>query len=125
MLIVDETYLPYANQRQDALRNQIARTLPDSALATGAPQGDGGTRAQNAIAVHFGRDAAKSFLDQPDAYVFPANLSDGDEGTLRLGIVPASDGKPAWLLILLSMAPPLPMRIPFCESRSTKIFAPI
>src|SRR5260370_38621639 len=30
MLVLDDTYVPYANQRQDALRNQIKRRPPQT-----------------------------------------------------------------------------------------------
>lgn len=71
----------------------------------GLPQADGGVRAQNAVAVHFGRDnAAKRFEDKPDVYVYPANVADGDEGNARLGFVPPSAGKPPLLLVTLERA---------------------
>lgn len=70
--------------------------------AVSPPAGDGGTqRAQLAIAVHLARDGSPRFVEKPDLYVLPANLSDGDEGNGRLQVVPASNGKPALLAIAL------------------------
>jgi len=66
------------------------------------PAGDGGVeRSQLAIAVHFAREGAPRFPERPDLYVLPANLADNDEGNGRLAVVPASNGKPALLMISL------------------------
>ncbi|MFO0593726.1 MAG: VCBS repeat-containing protein [Myxococcaceae bacterium] len=61
---------------------------------------DGGNLARNVIAaqVHLGRNAAKHFEDTPDFFVLPANTADGDEGTWRLGFIPASGGRPPLLV---------------------------
>jgi hypothetical protein len=62
---------------------------------------DGGNLARSLIAaqVHFGRASmTRRFEDQPDLYVLPANLADGDEGTWRLGFIPASGGRPPLLV---------------------------
>lgn len=62
---------------------------------------DGGNLARNVIAaqVHLGRASmTKRFEDTPDFYVLPANTADGDEGTWRLGFIPAASGRPALLV---------------------------
>jgi hypothetical protein len=57
--------------------------------------------AVNAIAVHFGRGTpAQRFTETPDLFVLPANTADSDEGTWRLGTVPAANGRPAMLLAM-------------------------
>ncbi|MBX7101543.1 MAG: VCBS repeat-containing protein [Myxococcaceae bacterium] len=57
------------------------------------------TRNQIAAAVHFGRAMTPVLADQPDLYLLPSNPADGNEGTWRLGLVPAVGGKPALLLL--------------------------
>jgi hypothetical protein len=57
--------------------------------------------ARNAIQVHFGRAAAKRFEDQPDLYVLPANPGDTNEGTVRLGVVPAMGGVGPLLIVAM------------------------
>jgi hypothetical protein len=51
-----------------------------------------------AIQVHLGRGGAKTFADEPDLYVLPANSADADEGNWKLGVVPAASGQQALLL---------------------------
>lgn len=65
-----------------------------------SPLTDGGTLARNVIAaqVHLGRNTATHFPETPDLYVLPANTGDGDEGTWRLGIIPAGNGRPPLLV---------------------------
>jgi hypothetical protein len=68
------------------------------------PDGGPTTRTQAAVAVHFARATGLRFVDKPDLYVLPANLIDGDEGTLRLGYVPKEVGRSAMLLTMLDRA---------------------
>lgn len=66
--------------------------------STGA---DGGNLARSVIAVqvHLGRaNATKPYEDQPDFFVLPANVADGDEGTWRLGFIPSGGGRPPLLV---------------------------
>ncbi len=67
---------------------------------------DGGVLARNVVAaqVHLGRAAAKHFEDTPDLYVLPANTADGDEGTWRLGFIPAGQGRPGLLVVAADRA---------------------
>jgi hypothetical protein len=52
----------------------------NNALLGGLPT----AKSQIAVAVHFGRAGAPSFVDTPDLYILPANLADGAEGAWRL-----------------------------------------
>ncbi len=54
--------------------------------------------ATTAIAVHFGRAGTQRFAETPDLFVLPSNPADGDEGTWRLGLVPATGSTPTLLL---------------------------
>lgn len=68
---------------------------------------DGGLLSRNVIAaqVHFGRNnPIKPFEDVPDLYVTPANTGDGDEGTWRLGVVPATAGRGVMLAVAADRA---------------------
>lgn len=56
-------------------------------------------KSQIAVALYLGRGASPLFADAADAYVLPANLADGGEGTYRLFPAAPSGGKPARLLL--------------------------
>lgn len=61
---------------------------------------DGGavTRSQTAVQVFFGRGGSSPFADQPDLFVLPTNAADSNEGTWRLGTVPAHGTQGALLM---------------------------
>ncbi len=63
---------------------------------------DGGTQATAlpAVSVFFARAEGLRFRATADVYVLPDNPSDGNDGTWRLGTVPAEGGRPALLMVL-------------------------
>jgi hypothetical protein len=56
--------------------------------------------ALQAVSVFFGRSEGQRFRATPDVYVLPMNAADTNEGTWRLGIVPAEGARPALLMVL-------------------------
>ncbi|MFE8605606.1 FG-GAP-like repeat-containing protein [Archangium violaceum] len=59
---------------------------------------------QPAASVFFARAEGNRFRATPDAYVLPTNAADGNEGTWRLGTIPAEGTRPPLLVVLLDRA---------------------
>ncbi|XXF79082.1 FG-GAP-like repeat-containing protein [Myxococcaceae bacterium GXIMD 01537] len=57
-----------------------------------------------AVSVHLARPEGARFRASPDVYVLPANFSDSNEGSWRLGILPAEGTRPPLLLVLADRA---------------------
>jgi hypothetical protein len=57
-----------------------------------------------AVAVHFARSEGARFRASPDVYVLPSNAADSNEGTWRLGVVPAEGTRPPLLLVVSDRA---------------------
>ncbi|AEI62659.1 FG-GAP-like repeat-containing protein [Corallococcus macrosporus] len=67
--------------------------------ASGAVSGS-----QVAISVFLARAEGARFRASPDVYVLPANTADSNEGTWRLGVIPAEGTRPALLLAVADRA---------------------
>ncbi|WAM27517.1 FG-GAP-like repeat-containing protein [Myxococcus sp. NMCA1] len=67
--------------------------------ASGAVSG-----AQMAISVFLARAEGARFRASPDVYVLPANTADSNEGTWRLGVIPAEGTRPPLLLAVADRA---------------------
>lgn len=59
---------------------------------------------QTAVAVYLARAEGARFRATPDAYVLPSNPSDSNEGTWRIGHIPASGALPPLLLLAADQA---------------------
>lgn len=57
-----------------------------------------------AVSVHFARAGGARFWATPDVYVLPSNSADTNEGTWRLGAIPAEGSRPPLLVVLSDRA---------------------
>ncbi|HEX5753654.1 MAG TPA: FG-GAP-like repeat-containing protein [Archangium sp.] len=59
---------------------------------------------QPAVSVFFARAEGNRFRASPDVFVLPTNTADGNEGSWRLGTLPAEGSRPPLLVVLLDRA---------------------
>jgi hypothetical protein len=83
-----------ADLNEDGLTDLAALSKVSRYLADGTTQ----ATALVAVSVHFGRSEGQRFRATPDVYVLPMNSADGNEGTWRLGVVPAEGARPPLLM---------------------------
>ena len=84
----------------DGRADLAAQVTVNNTLLGGVPA----ARNQTAIQVHFGRANSNLFEAAADVYVLPTNSADGNEGTWRLGIIPAEGARPALLMTVADRA---------------------